>query len=184
MFSLTVSDRLLLRAYEESDVPIFYQTISNERAYLRPWISWIDRVQTKIDAFDLIQQGHQQIREQQALPLGIFDNGQLIGGIGMHGWNHELNKAKIGYWLREAEQGNGVMTESSTTFIDYLFNTVQLHKIELEYFPENLKSGKLAKRLGFSIEGIIRHASKYHGAYHDLVVCGIMKTEWENKMHS
>jgi len=179
MIQIPVSDEIILRAYRDEDVPVFYQTIMANKAYLRPWIAWVDRVQTPADALDVIRQGHFHIREQRAMPLAVFYKGNLAGGIGMHDWNHELRNAKIGYWLAAQYQGKGLMDQCGKAFLNYLFQRLNLHKVMLEYFPENRKSGALAQRLGFTIEGLLRDATKYHGQYRSLVVCGMLRTEWE-----
>lgn len=179
MITIPVSEHILLRTFDEKDVNPFYEIIKQERDYLRPWISWIDRIQTRIDVLDFIEQGHQKIRDQQALPMLIVAGDTILGGIGMHSWNHELRLAKIGYWLRASAQGKGLMMQAAYAFLKYLFKEVGLHKVELEYFPENTKSAALAKRLGFTVEAHLRDAMKYHGRYHNLVVCGMLENEFK-----
>lgn len=178
MITVPVSENVLLRTFDEKDARPFYDIIMEERQYLRLWISWIDRIRTRIDALDFIEQGHLQIRDQRALPMLIVEGEIIQGGIGMHGWNHELRLAKMGYWLREAAQGKGLMKQSATAFLGYLFREVGLHKVELEYFPENKRSATLATSLGFTIEGHLHDAVKYHGRYRNLIVCGLLEHEF------
>ncbi len=174
-----VSEEIEMRAYQEEDAAMLYQTIMAQKAYLRPWIAWVDRVQTFADAQDVIRQGRYQTREQRAMPLAVFYKGNLAGGIGLHDWNHELQSVKIGYWLVENLQGQGLMLQCGKVFIDFLFQKLKLHKVMLDYFPENIKSAALAQRLGFTIEGVLRDATRYHGRYRDLVICGMLRDEWQ-----
>lgn len=180
-FQLNISNEILLKTYDVTDTAILYRTIHEHHNFLRPWISWVDRIQSEKDALELIQQGHHLIGEQTAMPLMIWHQHQFAGGIGFHDWNHDLQIAKIGYWLIPQAQGKGIVTSSAIGLINYLFTSLHLHKIVLEYFPENEKSAKVAVALGFTIEGLIRKTMKHQGAYRDLVVCGLLREEWSNK---
>jgi RimJ/RimL family protein N-acetyltransferase len=63
-------------------------------------------------------------------------------------------------------------------FIPFLFDKVGLNKIEIHFIPANVRSAKIAERLGFKIEGIIRDSYVQHGQFTDLVVTGLLRSEW------
>lgn len=44
--------------------------------------------------------------------------------------------------------------------------------------PGNKRSSALAERLGFKIEGVIRQSYFMNGRLEDLVITGLLKTEW------
>ena len=102
----------------------------------------------------------------------------MIGGIGMHDWDHYLNRAQIGYWMVPALQGKGIMQECASRFISFLFEKLKLNKVEIHYLPANTRSAALAARLGAQVEGIIRHSVMVHGKPEDLVISGILRSEW------
>ena len=97
MISLIVSEDIRMRTYTTADAAAYFKVANENRVYLRPWISWVDRMNTEADALELIRQGLMQMERQEALILAIFKQEELIGDIGMHLWNQELNKAEIGY---------------------------------------------------------------------------------------
>jgi ribosomal-protein-serine acetyltransferase len=179
MNQFTVSDNIRMRSYLSADAPAFFKATDTNRAYLRPWISWVDRMNNEADALDLIEQGRAKLDRQEALILAIFKEEELIGGIGMQAWNQDLKKAEIGYWLCEKETGKGIMTLAARVFLAYLFRSLQLNKVELYHLPANLRSAAVASRLGFRTEGLLRESFLLHGRLHDIVVQGLLSREWK-----
>ncbi len=179
MITIKVSETLTIRTFEDIDDKPFFKIILQERAYLRQWVAWVDNLQTHTDVLNFILQGRQQIIDQKGLPMLILEDGIIVGGISMHSWNHDLKIAKIGYWLCDTAQGRGIMTKVAKAFLNYLFTQVKLHKVELEYFPENTRSAVLAQRLGFVVEGHLRDVIRYHGRYRNLIVCGMLQSEFK-----
>ena len=72
------------------------------------------------------------------------------------------------------------MTKCVQALLDYIFNYLKLHRVEIRCGIENDKSRAIPKRLGFKEEGIIRDGEYLYNHYHDLVVYGIISHEWVN----
>lgn len=181
MFSLAVSEDILLRNYDEEDALQLFKVVDANRQHLRPWLIWVDGTLREEHSLEYIRAAGQEQYDQKSMALGIFKSGILIGGIGMHHWDQRLKKAQIGYWLVKTEEGKGMIHQCASVFIDYLFGRLQLNKIELQYLTENTRSGAVAKRLGFQIEGILRDSFLMNGAFHDLVVAGLLQRDKQPK---
>ena len=178
MLRIPVSDILILSAYTPADAPALFKAIDKNRNYLRPWLEWVDHTIKEDQSLDFIYGAQIQQQQQTGLALGIFLADTLIGGIGMHDWDHHLQKADIGYWMDKDHQGLGVMHNCATAFIDYLFFQLRLNKIEIRFHPANSRSAAAAKRLGFTVEGILRDAQNKNGLLQDVVVTGLLRKEW------
>ncbi len=88
---------------------------------------------------------------------------------------HEITRgvaesAILGYSLDAAEQGRGLGREAVGAVVDYGFSTLGLHRIEANYQPHNLRSGRLLSALGFSVEGYARDYLFIDGAWRDHVL--------------
>ncbi len=129
---------------------------------------------------EFIQQSQHQLHVQEALALGVFYDDIIIGGIGMHDWSHDTGRAQIGYWICKEYEGKGIIMRSLEGFIEYLFTITGLNKIEIHYVPANIRSAEVARKLGFRIEGIIRQSTIRNGMPEDIVVTGLLKSEWKN----
>lgn len=76
--------------------------------------------------------------------------------IGMVNYHHrELRnrRLEIGYILSPALQGQGFMTEALQAMLAYCFKDLNVHRVEALIDPGNKDSIRLAKRLGFRLEG-------------------------------
>src|ERR1700719_1038629 len=69
--------------------------------------------------------------ENKSLNAVILFKGEIVGVAGYNNINWSNKTAYIGYWLGEAFQGNGIMTEVAKTLTDYAFNELNLNKVEI-----------------------------------------------------
>jgi ribosomal-protein-serine acetyltransferase len=178
MLSLTVNETILLRTYLEDDAAEHFLLVETNRKHLRPWLRWIDAHKKEAHSLDYIRFTHSQQKMQQALMLGIFEEGKLIGELVLHQWDQDLKKAEIGYWIDETHQRKGVAKSCLVRFIRYLFEQLGLNKLEARFVPANTRSAKLAAGLGFQVEGVLRDSLLHNGIFQDLVVTGLLKKEW------
>jgi ribosomal-protein-serine acetyltransferase len=179
MFSLAVSEDIILRNYNEEDASTLFHVIDENRQHLRPWLVWVDGTLKEEHSLEYIRAARQEQYDQKSMALGIFKNEELIGGIGMHEWDQRLRKAQIGYWLIKEEEGRGILSQCATTMLHYLFDQLQLNKIEIHHLPENVRSAAVARRLHFKVEGILRDSFLMNGKLNDLVINGLLKREWK-----
>lgn len=83
---------------------------------------------------------------------GLFDksNDKLMGTCGYHCWiTGRSPKAELGFDLSKLHWGKGFMSEALRPVIDFGFNSMGLQLIEAMVDPNNERSIKLLKRLGF-----------------------------------
>ena len=179
MVSIIIDDNLLLRTFTPKDAEELFSVVDNSREHLRPWLPWVDMTTKSEHSLQYIQQSLTHQKNQEGIALGIVQGGKIIGGVGMHNWDHHLKKAQLGYWIAKDFEGRGILTECLKRFIDFLFVKVALNKIEIHFMVSNKRSAALAERIGCKVEGIIRQNYIHHGVYHDLVVTGLLKKEWK-----
>ncbi len=182
MLSLTVSKDLVLRTYAEEDAAELFALVQGNRNHLRSWLVWVDATQKEEHALEYIRAARQGQLDQQSIAFGIFQHGRLVGSMDMHHWDQYLRKAQIGYWLSKQEEGKGIIHHCARQLIHYLFQQLQLNKIELHYQPANARSAAVAQRLGFTIEGLLRDQVLVNGTFQDLVITGLLRKEWHMKL--
>lgn len=176
--SIAIDNNLLLRSYEVGDFQSLFDAVNSSRRHLAPWLNWVGKTMKPEHSLQFIQQSQDQMHSQEALALGIFLNDQVIGGVGMHNWNHDTKNAQIGYWISGDYQGKGIIVRSLVPFVDYLFAKTGLNKLEIHYVTANKRSANVAKRLGFVLEGVLRQAAVRNGIPEDLAITGMLKKEW------
>lgn len=64
-------------------------------------------------------------------------------------------------------------------FIDYAFNYLKVHRIEVRVALGNIRSRTISKILGFNEEGRLREAEWLHDHHVDQVVYGLTTDGWK-----
>lgn len=178
--TIPVAERLYLRTYQPFDAAELFLCVDANRAHLREYLPWVNTTLKQQDSLDFINHCLLQESGQTGLAMGIFLDERLVGGIGMHDWNHPMKKAQIGYWLSKDKEGQGIMLQCTRAFIRFIFEQLGLNKIEIHFLPYNSRSSELTKRLNAKVEGVLRDSIKRNGAFEDVVITGILRREWIN----
>lgn len=80
-----------------------------------------------------------------------------IGEMNYADWSSRNQKCEFGIKICEiTEQGKGYGKDALYHFIDFLFRSLNLNKIELTSMIDNKRAHNLYKQLGFKEIGIIR----------------------------
>lgn len=74
---------------------------------------------------------------------------KLIGTICLFDFTNDTNKCEIGYELRTAFQGQGIMLEAATKVIQYAMETLGIKSIDAFTHKENQSSTSLLQKLNF-----------------------------------
>jgi ribosomal-protein-serine acetyltransferase len=179
MFELRVNDNVQLRLRDESHARETYWLIKKNEEHLRPWMKWIDKVESLKDSIANIEMNIEEWDLKTDLHLGIFRDEVMVGMISLHDINYLDHKAYIGYWLDEDNVGRGIMTDSVRAMIEYAYTELDLNRIEIRAGVENIKSRAIPERLGFKQEGVIREAEFVNGIYIDLAIYGLLRNEYK-----
>ena len=96
---------------------------------------------------------------------------ELLGGVTLeHVRRGAAMSAAVGYWLGEAHQGQGYMTEAMQSLIIYAYDDLDLSRLEAACLPENNRSRRLLERCGFHEEGYARRYLQIDGEWRDHVL--------------
>ena len=83
----------------------------------------------------------------------------------------------LGYGLDQSRQKRGYMTEILSPAIRYAFEVLGIHRIMANYMPTNEASGKVLKRLGFTVEGYARDYLCLNGKWEDHILTSLTNPE-------
>lgn len=108
--------------------------------------------------------------------------GVYLGNIGLHRINWKDRNAEVGIVIGKKEDWDkGYGTDAVLTLLDFAFNRMNLHRIYLRVWDFNLRAIKSYEKCGFKKEGILREGHFDNGKYHDVVMMGILKEEFNSK---
>ena len=101
--------------------------------------------------------------------------------IRIHQFQRRVTTADVGLALGEKTAwSKGYGTEAAKLLLNEVFRQLNLHRAEWWTYAENNLSIQLAKKLGFKEEARLRDAVFFDNGYHDLMVLGLLKQEFES----
>ena len=177
-YEFRVDKSLLIRSWEGDDASELFELVEKNREILKKWLHWIPEVKTEKDSKKFIVDSKKDYEKLEAFEMGLWENGKLIGCLGIHGVDKQNRKASLGYWLSKDSQGKGIMTKSLRRLVRFGFEELDLNRIDLLAGAGNAKSRAIAKRLGFSEEGILRDYEYVEQHFINLVVYSFLSKEY------
>jgi ribosomal-protein-alanine N-acetyltransferase len=111
--------------------------------------------------------------------FGIFFEGRFVGEITLSSIQRgPLQSAFIGYWIDEAVAGQGLMPESVVMVMQYAFDSLRLHRIEINIIPRNGASRRVVEKLGLRFEGVAERYLEIDGVWEDHAHFAMTAEEW------
>ena len=178
--TLLRSSRIRLTALTQSDLPTVIQWHQNPEflrlfdtlpAYPRTeeaMAQWLDDTHKSTDAF--------------LFAIRSLDNDELIGYVELDGilWTHRVSGVSIA--IGEAKQwGQGYGYEVMQLVLQFAFDELNLHRIQLTVFSYNERAIALYEKLGFQREGVHREHLQRDGRRYDMYLYGLLRSEWEGR---
>lgn len=178
-----LTERLELRAFtpEEAD-ELLALRLSNQ-AFLEP----LEPIRSESyftlagQRADIIQNEQGRERDQAYVyAVRLRENGQLLGRAALTGIARgPFQNANLGYFLDEAHNGRGYMTEAVKGVLELAFDKLGLHRVQAGVMPRNAPSLRVLEKAGFRREGLAERYLKINGKWEDHVLFGITIEEWE-----
>ena len=95
-------------------------------------------------------------REQFHFSLYLKSTDTFLGNCGIHRITWDVPLLEIGYWLRTSHCGKGYMTEAVARLVRLGFEQLEANRIEIRVDVKNDRSSRVAERLGFRPDGVLR----------------------------
>ncbi|MDR3262732.1 MAG: GNAT family N-acetyltransferase [Clostridiales bacterium] len=161
------TDRLILRAYAFQDAVDIFEYAGDPETTL---YTTFDTHKCIYDTVDFLSNMRIRYENKTAYDYAIVskENGKVIGGGGVMNTSKFPHTAEIGYILNKKYWGNGYAVEAMSAVIDYLFETLHIHRIEARHFAENERSGRVMQKLGMTYEGMQVDAAYERERYHSV----------------
>lgn len=108
----------------------------------------------------------------------LFAGEALCGAVRLKDIERDDRKAKIGYFLGSEFAGKGIVTSALKAVLAWCFGPLGLNRIALHCASSNLRSMRVAERLGFVREGVLRQDEFLNGEFVDQYVYGLLAAEF------
>jgi len=185
--ALLESERLLLQRFSRRDAVTLDEAIRESLADLNVWLPWARLDYTSSDTTAFLRESMLAWKEERAWDYSVRskeDARSHIGNISL--WTvSKLGKiAEIGYWVRSGETNRGVCTEAVGLLLEEAFNSLGYHKVVLRIAVGNDASDRVAEKLGFTREGILREELLIRGNWVDHTLWSLLDREYRAAQRS
>ncbi len=174
--------RFELRPFKKRDIEPLLDAVNVSLADLYVWLPWAHRGYSRVDATRFVKETMRSWREQRAYDFAIRadeDPGRHIGNVSIWFISRGFRSGEIGYWIRSDMAGGGVATEVTARMVEVGFEDLRMHRIVLRIAVGNRASERVAEKLGFVREGILREELEVHGKWLDHTVYSMLEHEYQ-----
>jgi RimJ/RimL family protein N-acetyltransferase len=179
--SLIYGERIRARRVEKDDLSLFMAWINDPEVtkgltLFLPMGMWEEE-----DWFANLSK-----RPQTERPLVIEipdgDDWRAIGNMNVFKIDAVARSAEVGIMLGDKSIWNqGYGTEAMRVLIKHCFATLNLNRVQLHVYDDNIWAVRAYEKVGFVHEGCKRQALYKHGKYKDVLIMSILRDEWEQQ---
>lgn len=175
--NIFIGDHVRLTAVTKQDAPALARW-HDDAGFLRLLNACAAKPQTPDDVTKWLEEA-QKASDGYLFAIRQRDGDELLGFIEIDGilWTHGVGWLGIGIGERE-NWGQGIGGEAMRLALNFAFNELNLHRIQLTVFAYNERAIALYEKLGFVREGAYREALHRDGQRYDMFLYGLLRREW------
>jgi RimJ/RimL family protein N-acetyltransferase len=147
-------DRIELRLWTDDDADALVACLDGD-AEIGRWLDQIPQPYTRADALAYIGGTTGNERESR-FAVTEAGTGRVLGSIGAS-WNEAGDVTEIGYWVRADARGRGDTTRALRLIVRWAM-AEGAARVQLRADVENAASCRVAEKVGFQLEGVLRSA--------------------------
>ena len=167
-------DGITLRMPVSSDYAQWARLRTASREFLTPWEpSWTGDELTRASFRRRVRFYQREYREDSgyAFFLTRQSDDAIVGGLTLSNIRRGVTQAgSVGYWIGAPYARRGYMSAGIGAALDFVFETLNLHRLEAACLLNNEASIKLLEKTGFQREGLARRYLKINGTWQDHLI--------------
>ena len=172
-----IGNKVMLREIKESDMNLFNKLInsSNVEQFVVGWSKPVTMGEQNA--------WFQGLKNDNNIRYSIVNvnDSELYGTLIISKIDWKNRTCGLDIKLSDESRGKGIGTESVTLAVDYIFEQLNLNRVEVKILDYNVASQRIFEKLGFVKEGILRDSIFKNGKYNDLFVYGLLKKDYLNE---
>lgn len=111
----------------------------------------------------------------------IYFKGEDIGVVSLSKIDMKLGHAYLGIYTNPWNQKKMKGRILLNSLLNYAFRILKLETVKLEVFSVNERAVRFYQQNGFKNEGCLRNFGRYNGTFCDVIVMGILASEFVGK---
>jgi ribosomal-protein-alanine N-acetyltransferase len=117
-----------------------------------------------------------------AYQFGLFIDRQVAGEVNLNNViRGAMQSGTIGYWIDQRHAGNAFVAEAVVVVMQFAFEQLQLHRLEICIVPRNIRSVRIMEKLAIREEGVAQRYLEINGVWEDHLRFGMTIEEWRDR---
>jgi RimJ/RimL family protein N-acetyltransferase len=172
-------ERVVLRAYERDDVRAMWEAAQSSDGRGEALRDWRKPPQS-LEIMEREFEANAADPPADVLEFIIQADGRVVGDIDLFQIEERNRCAMVGIGIWRAEdRGKGYGYDALRTLVAWAFDHLNMHRIELRCDPENAPARQIYERCGFVAEGTLRKRHFELGGYHDELIMGLLREDFD-----
>jgi len=169
---------ITLRPMERDDIPRLWEFCQDLTVGL---LTGFSGRPTPLAAVERIFEERYANAGDRAVIFGIEAHDLLIGGIEIREIDWQNRSAELILYIGDQTyRARGCGTDALLVALNYAFKVLGIHRLSYRVPEDNEAARRCYISAGFQEEGRLREAYFKDGAYHDLIMLGIVRDDWKD----
>lgn len=171
------TERLVLRRFVNEDAEAMYKNWAADEEVTK-YLTWPPHSNQEVSQ-RVIEEWVEAYASESYYHWAIVlkEKGEPIGSIAVVHMNEDVSMVQIGYCIGKTWWHNGLTVEALKAVMDFLFDIVEVNRIESRHDPQNPNSGKVMKKCGMKYEGTLRSSDRNNQGICDACYYALLKSE-------
>lgn len=173
------TSRLTIVGINEINIPALTAYFESNAEHLKLGGGQIPKTEQEIRS--VYDNWQKNIQNNTEVRFFLLSEERIIGIVGISNIvRGGFQAAYLGYNIDEHYQGKGYMTEALEEIIAFAFSALNLHRLMANYRPDNLASGRVLEKLGFTKDGFAKDYLLVNGQWADHVLTSKTNHHWRS----
>ncbi len=171
-------EKVTLRPVEREDVKRLHELKQDVELVILAYGGYLPR------SLAYFEKQFEQNLEEEPTWFVIEAEAKVIGDIGLHDIDRRHGTAELGIGIYERDfLGKGYGRDAINVLLEWAFEVQNVRRIWLETSAVNERAIRSYSACGFVEEGRLRQHDFFRGEYVDVVVMGLLRSEWQARRH-
>ncbi|MFJ3058994.1 GNAT family N-acetyltransferase [Herbaspirillum sp. NPDC087042] len=168
-----------VRPLDLREVLALYDAVDHSRQAIGQWEAWCTPQYGLLDAQLFLQRAIEHWHGHTAYDFSIIDRsmGLVIGAVAINQVSQLNQMANLGYWIRDGYTGRGIAAVAARAAAAFAFGKTGLTRLEVVAQAGNLRSHRVAEKIGATLECLARNRLVFHGQPRDAKVFSLVPAD-------
>jgi RimJ/RimL family protein N-acetyltransferase len=167
-----------LRLHDDGDAAELAAAVRESSVEMAPWMPWCHARYSESDAAGFIRAAREDAQKGSAHAFVIVEEtGRFAGGCGINQINPSTGVANLGYWVRSTAAGRGIAPAAVLLLVKWAFEHTPLHRLEIVVAVGNLRSQRVAEKIGAHRDAVLGKRTLVHGSPSDAILYSVLRPD-------